>query len=127
MMKRPILINVSYVVEAEEGAFWNTESGYVADEVEKALSRRFPKEMRLTPLLKAEREGLLHMPMDGAGTNISRCPVCKHFMMDCTRPDSIPILRSAKRVEGVLLCSSCAWEVAYDLQKGRRMEDILKK
>jgi len=124
IIKRRVLISISYVAEVEHTDFW--KKGGLADGVKEGLESHFPKRIELTSAIKAGREHLSYLPIDLPHTNVSQCPLCKHFMAHAANPNPMLILRDAKDVEGVSICSLCAWEVEFDLKHGETMESIFK-
>ena len=126
-MKNKILITVAYLVEKEQYAFWEKETGEVQKEILDALDERFPAEITLSENIQAKKINLSHRRIDYPNSNVLTCPICKCLITDTTKPNLIQTLNRAKELEGVLMCSSCAWELGYDIQCGRSIESIIEK
>lgn len=116
-MNKKILITVHYLVEDEKEVFWDKDTGDHNEQVNEAFKNQFPKRIKLTEELSAERYNLIHQPIDYANSNLIECPICKRLVTDTTKPRSIHGIDAAKEHDGVLMCSSCAWEQSFDIKK----------
>lgn len=112
-----ILITVHYLVEDEKGDFWDRDTGYLNKQIKESLEKQFPGEVKLSAELCATRYSLRHQPIDYSNANIIECPICKCLVTDKTKPRSIRELDGAKELDGVMMCSSCAWEQSFDIKK----------
>lgn len=119
-IKNQILITVSYVVEAEIDDFFHNQ------EVKKNLKKRFPKKAKIAENLYAKRQHLSHIIIDYPNANLMKCPICKCFITDSTKPNYVYTIQKAVELEGVTMCSSCAWELDFDVKNGRTIESILE-
>ena len=126
-IKNQILITVHYLVEAEKDDFWDSGSGELNEQVEESLKKRFPTKAKLKEKLYAQRYSLTHQIIDYPNANLMKCPICKHLITDKSKPKPIYRLDVAEELEGVMMCKSCAWEMAYDIKCGRSIESILEK
>jgi len=126
-IKNQILITVHYLVEAVRDEFWESDSGELNKQVEESLKRRFPKKTKLKEELHAQRYSLTHQIIDHPNANLMKCPICKRLITDKSKPRPIYSLDVAEELEGVLMCSSCAWEMAYSIKCGSSIESILEK
>jgi len=116
---------VNYLVEVDRDDFWEKGSAYLQKQIHKSLKKRFPKRIKLTEEIHIQRDCLTYRPIDYPNANILRCPICKRFITDTTKPNPINAIEEARELEGVLMCSSCAWETAVDVKSGRSIESIL--
>ena len=121
------MISVRYLVEAEKDVFWNRDTGYLNKSIDVSLKKRFPKKLKLAEGLYAQRYNLWHEPIDYPNANLIKCPICKRFLTDTTKPNPIYRLDAAREFEGVMMCSSCAWELDFDIQNGKSIESILER
>jgi len=126
-IKRQILISVQYLVEAEKDVFWDKDTGYLNKSMEDSFQKRFPQKLEIAEELCAQRYNLWHALIDYPGANLIKCPICKRLLTDTAKPRPIFHLDGAKELEGVMMCSSCAWEMGFDIQNGRSIESILEK
>lgn len=58
-----IMLTVSYSVKIPKDEFFNSENGYVKEEMRRQLERLFPEEIALTENTVAQREHLIHAPL----------------------------------------------------------------
>lgn len=126
-MRKQILIIAQYLVEAEEYDFWDKETHRLDDQINKTLKKQFPDNFSLTNELNMERYSLSYQSIDFSKGNVLKCPVCKQLITDRTKPHPIYRLDTAKELEGVMMCSSCAYELEYDIKCGKSIESLLEK
>jgi len=126
-MNRKILITVHYLIEADKDDFWDKDTGRLNEQVDITIKKRLPKKMKLTEKLHAQRYSLWHEPIDDPNANLMSCPICKRLITDMAKPNPIYRLDEAKELNGVLMCSSCAWEMEDEIRNGRSIESILEQ
>lgn len=110
-----IMLTVSYCINIPRDEFFETESGEVNEEIMERLETLFPKEIVLAKEVAAQREHLIHYPLI-ENKNSLRCVCCGRWLY---MPDKeyLPVsLEYCQMVEGIPLCSSCAWELEADMK-----------
>ena len=118
-IKRQILISVHYLVEAVNDEFWDKDTGYLNKEIGDSLKKQFPKQVKLADDIYAQQYSLWHEQIDHPNANLMQCPVCNRFITDPTKPKPRYRLDEGKECNGVMMCSSCAWELSFDPKKHR--------
>lgn len=116
-IKKKILITINYWVEDENNDFWDKNTGYLNHRVNESLKELFPKTVKLSEQLCAQRYSLMHQPIESTNTNVIQCPHCNRLLTDKTKSKPIYGLDEATELDGVMMCSSCAWELKFDLNK----------
>jgi hypothetical protein len=125
-MKRKILVAACYILEAEKDEFWDKDSGYLINSNDKYLKDVFPEKMEFPNGLKADRYYIKHQIIDYPQYNFLVCPICTKALTDPSKPNPIHELDKCVTVEGVELCSSCAYQLDSEI-KEEGIANVLKK
>jgi len=112
-----ILITVHYLVEAEKDDFWDKDTGYLNKQVSESFKKRFPQKAKLAEKMYAQRYSLTYQRIDYLNANLIKCPICERLVTDMTKSRPIYRLDAAEELNGVMMCSSCAWEQGFDIKK----------
>ena len=116
-----------YLVETEKNDFWDKDSGFLDPQIAKSLKNRFTKTAKLKEGLYAQKYSLTHQIIDYPNANIMKCPVCKRPLTDTSKHKPIYYLDTAEEFEGIKMCSSCAWEMDYDVKHEKSTESVLEQ
>lgn len=74
-----IMLTVSYSVKIPKDEFFNSENGYVKEEMRRQLERLFPEEIALTENTVAQREHLIHASLH-ENKNALKCAFCGKWL-----------------------------------------------
>lgn len=107
-MKREILISVSYILEADEDDFWNT-NGRIYDDVKLEIEKLFPKKTELNSK-QIKREKLSYIPL--GNKNSKKCPLCHRWMT--SKPTNFCSIRNTFTINSSQYCELCYDEVQAD-------------
>ncbi|MFV0401154.1 MAG: hypothetical protein ACK5LX_11125 [Oscillospiraceae bacterium] len=122
IIKKEILITVSYLVEADPDSFWDAKSGYVDKSVRSTLDTLFPEHLDISDTLSASRNHISHQILGRKNGNSQKCSVCGKWIADYTKPSDVPVLLRAVTENGVTCCSGCAWELGFDKKLDAKKE-----
>lgn len=125
-MKRKILITACYILEADKDEFWDNDSGYLINTNDEYLKQAFPEKMEFPNGLKADRYYIKHQIIDYPQYNFLTCPICKKALTNPSKPNPIHELDKCVIVEGVEICSGCAYQLDLEIKR-EGIERVLKK
>ena len=121
-----IMLTVSYSVKIPKDEFFNSENGYVKEEMRQQLERLFPEEIALTEDTVAQREHLIHAPLH-ENKNALKCASCGKWLYMPGKEHLQECLEYCKMVKEIPLCSSCAWELEADFKNEEFVRKLRKK
>jgi len=105
-----ILLTVNYLVDTDRDNFWD-KKGYLIDEIDINLKKRFPQKMKLSDTVCGQRYSMTHKPIDYPNANLITCPICKRLLTDRKKPKPIEGLDNITELANVSICKSCAWQL----------------
>lgn len=121
-----IMLTVSYSLEIPRDEFFQSGNGRVKEEMEEQLEKLFPKEIVLTGHIAAQREHLFHYPLH-ENKNALRCASCGKWLY-MPGKEYLPVsLDCCKMVKGILLCTSCAWELEADMENEMFVRKLMEQ
>lgn len=120
-----IMLTVSYCLKIQRDEFYCPENGHVKEEIEEQLENMFPKEVILTNNLTAQREHLMHIPLQ-ENKNCLRCASCGKWLYMPGKEYLQEGLEYCRMVKNIPLCPSCAWELESDMQNEEFVQKLKK-
>ncbi|MDE5823327.1 MAG: hypothetical protein K2H91_01375 [Lachnospiraceae bacterium] len=117
------MLTVSYSLEIPREDFFRSESGEVREEMDEQLEKLFPKEIVLNGNAAAQREHLIHYPLQ-ENKNALRCAACGKWLYMPEKEALSVSLDYCKMVKEIPLCSSCAWELEADMKNEKFVQRL---